>query len=85
MLYRYTIALVGKRLISAITILFLAIQSQGQQSIEVIQGQRTAITIPIKSWKADSADPVLKINTRDEKTCFGKRIPEDFKSLIHQI
>jgi hypothetical protein len=67
MLYRYTIALVGKRLISAVTILFLAIQSQGQQSIEIIQGQRTAITIPIKSWKADSADPVLKIKTRDEK------------------
>ena len=79
MLYRYTIALVGKRLISAITILFLAIQSQGQQSIEVIQGQRTAITIPIKSWKADSADPVLKIKTRDQK---GLIHAQDLEPLV---
>jgi len=60
-------ALVGKRLISSITMLFLAVQSQGQQTIEVIQGQLTAITIPIKSWKSDSTDPLLKIKTRDEK------------------
>lgn len=63
-----SMALVGKRPISAIIIiLFLTIQSQGQQAIEVIQGERTAITIPIKTWKADITDPVLKINTRDEK------------------
>jgi len=67
MLYRYPMALVGKRLISSITMLFLAVQSQGQQTIEVIQGQLTAITIPIKSWKSDSTDPLLKIKTRDEK------------------
>jgi len=71
--------LVGKRLISAITILFLAIQSQGQQSIEVIQGQRTVITIPIKSWKADSADPLLKIKTRDEK---GLIHAQDLEPLV---
>ena len=72
-------ALVGKRPISVIIILFLAIQSQGQQSIEVIQGQRTAITIPIKSWKADSADPVLKIKTRDEK---GLIHAQDLEPLV---
>ena len=79
MLYRYPMALVGKRLISAITILFLAVQSQGQQSIEVIQGRLTAITIPIKSWKADSTDPVLKINTRDEK---GLIHAQDLEPLV---
>ena len=59
--------------------LFLAIQSQGQQIIEVIQGQRTAITIPIKSWKADSADPLLKIKTRDEK---GLIHAQDLEPLV---
>ena len=72
-------ALVGKRPISAIIILFLAIQSQGQQAIEVIQGQRTAITIPIKTWRADSADPVLKIKTRDEK---GLIHAQDLEPLV---
>ena len=71
--------LVGKRTISAIFILFLAIESQGQQSIEVIQGQLTAITIPIKSWKADNADPVLKIKTRDEK---GLIHAQDLQPLV---
>ena len=73
-------ALVGKRPISAIIIvLFLAIQSQGQQTIEVIQGQLTATTRPIKSWKADITDPVLKINTRDEK---GLIHAQDLEPLV---
>jgi len=79
MLYKYPMALVGKRLISSITILFLAVQSQGQQAIEVIQGQRTAITIPIKTWKADSTDPLLKIKTRDEK---GLIHAQDLEPLV---
>jgi hypothetical protein len=73
-------ALVGKRPISAIIILlFLAIQSQGQQTIEVIQGQLTATTRPIKSWKADITDPVLKINSRDEK---GLIHAQDLEPLV---
>lgn len=73
-------ALVRKSPISAIIILlFLAVQSQGQQAIEVIQGQLTAITIPIKTWKADTTDPVLKIKTRDEK---GLIHAQDLEPLV---
>ena len=59
--------------------LFLAVQSQGQQSIEVIQGQLTATTRPLKSWKADITDRVLKIRTRDEK---GLIHAQDLEPLV---
>jgi len=57
----------------------LAIQSQGQQTFEVIQGQLTATTRPIKSWKADSANPLQHIKTRDEK---GLIHAQDLEPLV---
>lgn len=78
-MYRYPLALVGKRLISAIIILLLTLQSKGQKAIEVIQGQLTAITVPIKAWKADNTDPLLKIKTRDEK---GLIHAQDLEPLV---
>jgi len=72
-------SLVGKRFISSIAFLFLALSSQGQHSVSVIQGQLTATTPAIRSWKPDSADPTLKIRTRDEK---GLIHAQDLEPLV---
>ncbi|MEY3432203.1 MAG: hypothetical protein RL131_139, partial [Bacteroidota bacterium] len=53
--------------------------SWGQLKVEVISGQRTAITGAIANWIPDSTDPILQIKTRDDK---GLIHAQDLKPLI---
>ncbi len=53
--------------------------SFGQLKVEVINGQRTAVTGSLKNWTPDVNDPILKIKTRDEK---GLIHAQDLKPLI---